>query len=143
MRLSAKVEYACMAVLELGMRYHDDAPVQLTEIAGAQEIPEKFLTQILQRLKAAHIVGSARGMAGGYFLTKDPADITLADVVRAVDNSLFDIQGEAEIAGGPKGREIVLRKWSSISNCMVGQLDKVTFEDLISSLKNDQLTYYI
>jgi Rrf2 family protein len=143
MRLSAKVEYACMAVLELAMRYQGNVPIQLTEIAGAQEIPEKFLTQILQRLKAAHIVGSARGMAGGYFLTKDPANITLADVVRAVDNSLFDIQSEAEIVSGPKGREIVLRTWSSVSSCLAGQLDQVTFESLVTSLKNEQLTYYI
>lgn len=143
MRLSAKVEYACMAVMELSLRYQGDAPIQLTEIAGAQEIPEKFLTQIFQRLKAAHIVGSARGMAGGYFLAKDPANITLADVIRAVDDSLLDIPAEADIAGGPRGREVVLRTWNSIISGVAVQLEQITFENLINRLKNEQLTYYI
>jgi Rrf2 family transcriptional regulator, cysteine metabolism repressor len=143
MRLSAKVDYACMAVLELALHYQEEAPVQLSEIARAQAIPDKFLTQIFQRLKAAHIVGSTRGMAGGYFLAKDPANITLADVVRAVDNSLLDTHGEAEIAEGSKGRDLVLRTWNSINGCIAGQLEQVSFENLIDRMRSEQLTYYI
>jgi Rrf2 family protein len=143
MKLSAKVEYACMATLELTLRYKADTPVQLTEIAGAQEIPEKFLTQIFQRLKAAGIVDSARGMSGGYFLAKDPANITMADVVRAVDSAVLEISGEAEMTGGPRGRDVVLRCWNSVSKSVIEQFEHITFEELVNRLKGEQLTYHI
>jgi Rrf2 family protein len=143
MKLSAKVEYACMATLELALCYQGNNPIQLADIAGAQEIPEKFLTQIFQGLKAAHIVDSVRGMSGGYLLARDPANITMADVIRAVDSSMLDLADETEISGGPRGRELVLRIWNTISSGVAIQLEQITFEDLINRLKGEQLTYYI
>lgn len=143
MKLAAKVEYACMAVLELTIRYKGDTPVQLTEIAGAQHIPEKFLTQIFQRLKTAKIVSSMRGMAGGYYLARDPSKITLADVVRAVDNAVLETTSEAAMTGGPRGRDVVLRYWNSVSTSVVEQLENITFEELVTRLKGEQLTYQI
>ncbi|MGO9380348.1 MAG: RrF2 family transcriptional regulator [Dissulfurispiraceae bacterium] len=143
MRLPAKVEYACMAVLELSLRYAINVPVQLGEIAAAQSIPEKFLIQILQRLKAAHIVGSSRGAAGGYFLARDPASITIADVVRAVDSTIFEKPGEVEGAKNTPGRELILRTWNALGDIIAGQLEQITFERLSNDLKNGQLTYYI
>jgi Rrf2 family protein len=120
-----------------------DLPVELGEIAAAQNIPEKFLIQILQRLKAAHIVGSSRGVAGGYFLAKDPASITIADVVRAVDSTIFENPVAAEGAKSTKGRELLLRVWSALSDRIAGQLEQITFERLSNDLKDEQLTYYI
>lgn len=143
MRLSAKVEYACLAALELALRYKKNAPVQLSEIAGADDIPEKFLTQIFQRLKSAHIVNSARGVAGGYFLARDPAEISLADIIRAVDNTLLGSYGEEEMADGSKGRKVVLCAWLSISNDIAGKLEKVSLESLVNRLNNEQMTYQI
>ena len=143
MRLPAKVEYACMAVLELSLRYVGNVPVQLGEIAAAQNIPEKFLTQIFQRLKAAQIVSSSRGVAGGYFLAKDPASITIADVVRAVDSTIFENPLASEGAKSTKGRELLLRTWSALSDIITGQLEQITFERLSNDLKEGQLTYDI
>jgi|WetSurMetagenome_2_1015567.scaffolds.fasta_scaffold03623_2 Rrf2 family protein len=143
MRLSAKVEYACMAAIELALHYRKNVPVQLSEIAGAQDIPEKFLAQIFQRLKSANIISSARGMAGGYFLTKKPSDISLADVIRAVDNTLLGTYGEAEMADGSKGRETVLHMWSLISDNVAAQLEEITLEKLVNLLNNEEFTYQI
>lgn len=143
MRLSAKVEYACLAVFELALRYQKNTPVQVSEIAGAHDIPEKFLTQIFQRIKAANIVNSARGVAGGYFLSRPPSEITLADIIRAVDNTLLGSYGEDELTDGSKGREMVLRSWCSISDCVSEQLDQVTLESLVNRMNNEQLNYNI
>jgi Rrf2 family transcriptional regulator, cysteine metabolism repressor len=143
MRLSAKIEYACLAALELAVRYQKNVPVQLSEIAGAQDIPEKFLTQIFQRLKSANIINSARGMAGGYFLSQPPAEITLADIIRAVDNTLLGSYGEEEITDGSRGRELVLRSWRSISEGITGQLEQLTLESLVHRMRSDQPTYHI
>ena len=143
MRLSAKIEYACLAALELAVRYQKNAPVQLAEIAGAQEIPEKFLTQIFQRLKSANIINSARGVAGGYFLSRTPAEITLADIIRAVDNTLLGSYGEEEITDGSRGRELVLRSWRDISDGVTGKLEQLTLEGLVNRMRSDQPTYHI
>jgi Rrf2 family transcriptional regulator, cysteine metabolism repressor len=143
MRLSAKIEYACLAALELAVRYQKNVPVQLSEIAGAQDIPEKFLTQIFQRLKSANIIKSARGMAGGYFLSQPPAEITLADIIRAVDNTLLGSYGEEEITDGSRGRELVLRSWRSISEGISGQLEQLTLESLVRRMRSEQPTYHI
>jgi Rrf2 family transcriptional regulator, cysteine metabolism repressor len=143
MRLSAKVEYACLAALELALRYQKNAPVQVSEIAGSQDIPEKFLIQLFQRLKAAQIVSSARGVTGGYFLAKNPAEISLADVIRAVDNTLLGSYGEEEMADGSKGRELVLRAWRSISDDVADELERITLEALAKKLSNEKMTYYI
>jgi Rrf2 family protein len=143
MRLSAKVEYACLAALELAVRYQKNMPVQLAEIAGAHDIPEKFLTQIFQRLKSSNIVNSARGVTGGYFLARTPSEISLADIIRSVDNTLLGSYDANEITDGSRGREIVLRSWLSISDGITGQLEKVTLESLVSRMRNEQPSYHI
>src|SRR5215510_3804391 len=88
MLFSAKTEYACLAMLELAAQYGDPRPVRLTEIANKHGISSpRFLVQILIQLNKAGLVTSTRGAAGGYHLAKKPADITLADVVAAVEGS--------------------------------------------------------
>ena len=85
MRISAKAEYACLAVIALAQRRQDDRPVPIREIAESQGIPETFLTQILLKLKGAGLVLSTRGSSGGYRLARSPEDISLGDVLRVVD----------------------------------------------------------
>ena len=77
MIVSAKTEYACIAVLELAARHVRGEPVRIREIAAAHAIPSRFLVQILLQLKSAGIVQSIRGAAGGYQLAREPDDITL------------------------------------------------------------------
>lgn len=87
MRLSAKAAYACLAMLELAGHHTDSQPVRLRSIAQAHRIPPRFLVQILLQLKAAGLVESTRGSSGGYQLARPPADISLAEVINAIDRN--------------------------------------------------------
>lgn len=94
MNISARTEYACIAVLELAMRCGGD-PVRIRSIAEAHGIPSRFLVQILLQLKGAGLVQSTRGAAGGYRLSKAPNDITLADVMEVVDGPIASPLGSS------------------------------------------------
>jgi Rrf2 family protein len=85
MRVSAKAEYACIAMLELAANYAEPQPVRVKSIADAHGIPLRFLVQILLQLKTAGLVASVRGAAGGYQLARAPGEITLADIIGAID----------------------------------------------------------
>ncbi len=88
MLFSARSEYACLAMLELAAQYGNPKPVPLTDIANKHGISSpRFLVQILIQLNKAGLVTSTRGAAGGYHIAKRPADITLADVVAAVEGT--------------------------------------------------------
>jgi Rrf2 family protein len=91
MRVSAKSDYALRAVIELASA--GDGPVKGERIAQAQEIPLKFLENILGDLRHAGIVRSQRGADGGYWLARAPDAITVADVVRAVDGPIANVRG--------------------------------------------------
>ena len=77
MRLSAKTEYAAIALLELARNWAGDEPVRIRSICAAHGVPSRFLVQILLQLKGAGIVTSTRGAAGGYHLAREPESITL------------------------------------------------------------------
>ncbi len=88
MLFSARAEYACLAMLELAAQYGNPKPVPLTEIANKHGISSpRFLVQILIQLNKAGLVTSTRGAAGGYHIARRPADITLADVLAAVEGT--------------------------------------------------------
>jgi Rrf2 family protein len=86
MRVSAKAEYACVAMLELAASYNAPEPVRIKAIADAQGIPQRFLVQILIQLKTAGLVVSVRGAAGGYQLSRPPEAVSLAQVINAIDD---------------------------------------------------------
>jgi len=90
-RLSAKADYALRAAVELAAA--GDGPVKADAISRAQEIPQRFLEQILLDLKHAGLVASQRGAEGGYWLARPPAEITLADLIRAVEGPLANVRG--------------------------------------------------
>ncbi|MCA9151972.1 MAG: Rrf2 family transcriptional regulator [Planctomycetales bacterium] len=85
MQLSAKTEYACIAVLELAAAYSSGEPLQVRKIAAAHQIPSGFLVQILLQLKSAGLVHSTRGAAGGYRLARAPREISVWDVIAVVE----------------------------------------------------------
>lgn len=92
MRLSARVDYALRAAAELAVS--PDGPVTAEQLARTQDIPGKFLENILTQLRRAGLVRSQRGPVGGYWLARDPAEISLADIIRAVDGPLANVRGE-------------------------------------------------
>ena len=92
MRLSAKADYALRATIELAAA--GEGPVKADALARAQEIPLRFLEQILLDLKHAGVVASQRGAEGGYWLARPSAEIALADVIRAVEGPLANVRNQ-------------------------------------------------
>ena len=85
MRVSAKAEYACLAMLALARQRPDAPPLRIREISQAHGIPERYLVQILLQLKGAGLVVSTRGASGGYRLARPASSISLAEVLTAID----------------------------------------------------------
>ena len=97
MKLSVRGEYALRALVVLGLDYlEDDSVVRIQEISKRQNIPKRFLEQILNDLKTAGIVASKRGVAGGYRLKVPPDRVTLAEVIRHVEGPLAPISCVSE-----------------------------------------------
>jgi Rrf2 family transcriptional regulator, cysteine metabolism repressor len=95
MKLSVRGEYAVRALLVLGLK-HDQPVVRIKTISAHQNIPKRFLEQILNDLKTGGFVESKRGMAGGYRLARDPGEITLAAVVRHIEGALAPVSCVSE-----------------------------------------------
>lgn len=85
MKLSAKTEYACLAMLQLAAEHDSGEPVQIRRIAEVHGIPSRFLVQILLQLKGASLVVSTRGASGGYRLARTPREISLAEVIEVME----------------------------------------------------------
>jgi Rrf2 family protein len=88
MRVSLKATYGIIAALDLALNTNGDGPVQAKAIAKRQAVPIRFLEQVLLAMKKAGLVESLRGAQGGYVLNKPPSEITLAEIVEALDGSL-------------------------------------------------------
>jgi Rrf2 family protein len=133
-RISAKADYALRAAAELaGVEAAGDekAPVKAEALASAQGIPMKFLQSILAELRLAGIVRSQRGSEGGWWLAKPAEDVTLADVVRAVEGPLATVRGqrphELDYKGAAAGLQPV---WIAVRASLRGVLEHVTLADL-------------
>jgi len=87
MNLSAKTEYACLAMLELAQHHAVGEPVQVRRIVERHGIPSSFLVQIFQELKRAGLITSSRGASGGYRLARSPEEISLAEVLDIVEGN--------------------------------------------------------
>src|SRR5436305_12209323 len=142
MILSAKTEYACIAVLELAARHGQPEPVRIRQIAEAHGIPSRFLVQILLQLKSAGLVQSTRGAAGGYHLAKEPEDITLLDVMLVVDGQLG--QAATSATRNTTTTRVLHRTWKDVAAKERELLDSVTFANLVERLKGaPEGMYYI
>jgi Rrf2 family protein len=129
-RVSAKVDYALRASIELAAGA-SDGPVKGERIAQAQEIPVKFLENILGDLKHAGIVRSQRGVEGGYWLARPPEEVTVADVVRAVEGPIANVRGlgpeKVEYSGSAERLRDV---WIAVRASLRAVLESVTLADL-------------
>jgi Rrf2 family cysteine metabolism transcriptional repressor len=97
MRISKKGEYALKAMIRLSMAY-DDGPVRISDISKKEEIPERFLEQILLELNKAGLLRSSRGAGGGYSLIKPPAKISFAEVIRIIDGPIAPLNCVSKMA---------------------------------------------
>jgi Rrf2 family protein len=134
MRLSAKAEYACLAVLELARHYGSPQPLSVKAIAQAHGIPQRYLVQILLQLKGAGLVASARGAGGGYALAQPPGRITLAEVMQAIDGPLPSGHEPVASARSP-GLAALCSVWNEVLQAERRLLESVTFDDLVRRLE--------
>ena len=132
MRISAKADYAVRAVLTLAAA-EDDRPIKGERISESQGIPLKFLENILIDLRQAGLVASQRGPDGGYRLDGSPEEITVADVIRAVDGPLASVRGgrpeQAAYEGPAEGLQTV---WIALRSGIRGVLEHVTLADVVA-----------
>ena len=133
MRVSAKADYAVRAMVTLAADGADKAPVKGDRIAEAQEIPLRFLENILGELRHAGLVQSRRGMDGGYWLAKPPDDVTLAEIIRAVEGPLASVRGEPPNELSFTGAAKPLREvWIALRANIRDILESVTLADVVA-----------
>ena len=132
MNISAKADYAICAAVALAAD-DGDAPVKGEALARSQDIPTKFLENIMGDLRKAGIVSSQRGAVGGYWLARPADEITLADVIRAVDGPLANVRGTRPEQTAYHGvTEALVDVWIAVRASLRSVLEAVTLADVVA-----------
>jgi Rrf2 family protein len=141
MNVSARTEYACLALLELALHYETGQPVRVRQIADAHGIPPQFLVQILLQLKAAGLVASTRGAAGGYRLVREPRELSLGEVMSVVEGPPQGTDRNAAVET-PLSRALQ-QTWRRATAKQHELLDSTSFADLIEDVREpaEQMFY--
>ena len=130
MILTKMTRFGTRAVFDIAYN-SSGLPVQVKDIAHRQELPLKFLEQIFHKLKKADFINSVRGPGGGYELTKDPSEITVGDIVKAIDEPLDLVCCVSDTEACGRGEQCVTRPiWQETSKRIKEYLDTVTIADL-------------
>ncbi|MBD2249977.1 RrF2 family transcriptional regulator [Nostoc parmelioides] len=141
--LSAKVEYALLALLELANHYADKTPTTMSDISAKHPIPERYLEQILSNLRRAGVLQSQRGSKGGFILAREPRQITLLEVVIMLDGEQKEKESNCE-ENLEKG--LVMEIWQQADVSAQSILSQYTIQDLCEErearLQKSQM-YYI
>lgn len=140
MNLSAKTEYACLAMLQLAAEHESGEPVQIRRIAEVHGIPSRFLVQILLQLKGASLVASTRGASGGYRLARSPREITLAEVIEVMEG------GDRAESNAGKATPLVgvlLGLCRELGDAQHDRLDDTTLADLVDQAAQREPMWYI
>lgn len=140
MNISVKSEYALKAVFDLSAQYLGSGPnasvmppVKIADIAKRQKIPQKFLELILAGLKQSGFVDSRRGAEGGYLLARSPDNITVGEVLRAVENVKSAARGRSD--------DPFTDIWSRVDGAVSDVLDQTSFAELARSWKEKHTQY--
>ncbi len=141
MQVSARADYAMRAVAELARAaIEEEGPVKGERLSEEQGIPRKFMENILLDLKHSGIVRTQRGAAGGYWLAHPPAEVSLADIFRAVEGPLANIRGEFPETVEYKGAAKPLREvWIAVRANLRAVLETVTLADLVEGSLPDSI----
>ncbi|MDZ7332458.1 MAG: Rrf2 family transcriptional regulator [candidate division KSB1 bacterium] len=137
MKISKKGEYALRAMIYLALNY-DKGTVQIRDIAKRENIPEKFLEQILLTLKKAGLLQSRQGIGGGYSLIRPPNEISLAEVIRIIDGPLAPLSCVSQWAYVKCPEEQNCGLYSvmlDVRNAIASMLENLTFEDVCKRTK--------
>jgi len=134
MKVSTRGDYACRALLSLTLHAENNTPTSVRDIADRTGLPQPYLEQILLALKGAGLVRSKRGVGGGYILARSPEDITLGQIVSAVDGPITagDFgQPHTNGACDHEGQCALLAVWSEVGHYMRAHLDSFTLADMV------------
>ncbi|MFC1808754.1 RrF2 family transcriptional regulator [Candidatus Omnitrophota bacterium] len=136
MRISARCDYACKALVSLSLHWPSEEPLSIQTISDAQEIPMRYLVQILIQLKRAGLVVSTRGKSGGYLINKSPQKITLGEVVRNIQGPLMTVAQE-----NGKQDPILNTMWTDIAHLIDHEMNKINFASLSRHYKRRETAY--
>jgi Rrf2 family protein len=137
MNISSRCEYACRAVLELALVEKANEPLASVTIAHRRHIPEKYLVHILLQLKRAGLVNSVRGAQGGYKLGRPSEEITLLDIITAIDGPIMDPLPTEE----PETEDL-RDVWKNVASGIEKVLRRVTVRQIIDDAATTDM-YYI
>lgn len=139
-KVSAKTEYACIAMLELAACSDRGEPIRIRAIADAHGVPSRFLVQILLQLKGAGLVMSTRGAAGGYQLARDADEITLADICAITEGAPEDFKSSAA-PDSPLAR-VLSDSWNDAAEAQRAVLSGTTLADLLDRVREQTGSMY-
>jgi Rrf2 family protein len=131
MKVSTRGDYAARALLSLAL-HGSERPTSVKEIAERTGLPQPYLEQILLAVKGAGLVRSKRGVGGGYVLAREPDQITLAEIVAAVDGPLETPLGEHDHC---EGHCVLQEVWVKLSDETRGYLERFTLADLVTQTR--------
>ncbi len=126
MKISQKLEYACRALVQLAKHHDGRTLTRLEELAQREAVSANFLVQILNDLRRAGLIDSRRGKSGGYLLARPPEEITLRQVVDAVDPALL----QCSVSRDGESGAVVRQAWDQVSTALQQALGQVTVESL-------------
>ncbi|MEH2291233.1 RrF2 family transcriptional regulator [Nostoc sp.] len=145
MELSCKSEYAILALLEMAAYYESGEPLQIRQIAAQQNIPDRYLEQLLATLRRGGIVKSQRGSKGGYLLTREPRKIILFEILECLEG-LEALAGEENVNPKSIDSSVIEEIWQEASRAANSVLQKYTLQDLCEkrdSRRQLDIMYYI
>ena len=137
MKISLKVDYACRVMAELARLHGSGELAQIEHLARTEAVPANFLAQILIKLRDHGLIVSRRGNQGGYALARSPEDISLHDILVAVEGCCLQLSGNSEGRSGRRVKQV----WNEISKTLVEKTKSYTLDQLCS--KNPAEMYYI
>ncbi|MCS7306630.1 MAG: Rrf2 family transcriptional regulator [Thermoguttaceae bacterium] len=144
MKISAKTEYACIAVLDLASRYGAGEPVRVREIAARHRVPSRFLVQILLQLKGAGLVASTRGASGGYQLLRSPEQLSLGEVIEVIEGTPTEQDSMTASWSDSPAVKALQEVWAQLSQAQRRMLREISFAQLLEKAKTyDHQMYYI
>jgi len=136
-KLSLKVEYACRVLAQLARTYGSKPFSHIDELAQQEEIPANYLVQILNELRSGGLINSRRGKQGGYSLARDPAEITLFDIVTVIDGELLALNLQP---GGYSGNRVT-QVWVEVVQALEKKTRSYTLDSFLP--EDSEEMYYI
>lgn len=137
MRISVKVDYACRVMVELARLYGSGELAQIDHLARTESVPANFLAQILIKLRDDGLITSRRGNHGGYSLARAPEEISLHDILVAVEGQCLHLSGNFDGRSGARLKQV----WEEIDRVLVEKTRAVTLNQLVTRKAAEM--YYI